>query len=107
MSTAVESDKRLIAYPLAVDSLQHDGIFPVTCLLRQCKYLNNVVEQDHRLMKRHVNPGLGLEAFATAQRTIQDYEAMHMLRKGRIEGVTKGDVLTQNRVINSLFGVAA
>jgi transposase, IS6 family len=95
------------AYPLAFDALQHDGTLPDTCLLRQCKYLNNMVEQDHRFVKRRVNPGLGFGAFATAQRTIQGYEAMHILHKGQLEGVTKGDVLAQNRVINQLFGVAA
>jgi transposase, IS6 family len=65
------------------------------------------VEQDHRLVKRRVNSGLGFGAFATAQRTIQGYEALHMLRKGQIEGIAKGDVLAQNRVINQLFGLAA
>jgi IS6 family transposase len=58
-------------------------------------------------VKRRVNPGLGFGAFATAQRTIQAYEAMHMLRKGQIEGMAKGDVLAQNRIINQLFGLAA
>jgi transposase, IS6 family len=40
---------RHAAYPLAFDALQHDGTLPETCLLRQCKDLNNVVEQDHRV----------------------------------------------------------
>jgi transposase-like protein len=87
------------AYPLAFDALQQDGTLPETCLLRQCKYLNNIIEQDHRFVKRRVNPGLGFGAFATAQRTIQGYEAMHRLRKGQIEGIAKRDVLAQNRVI--------
>jgi IS6 family transposase len=65
------------------------------------------MEQDHRFMKRRVNQRLGFGTFVTAQRTIQGYEAMHMLRKGQLEGVAKGDVLAQNRVINQLFGVAA
>jgi transposase, IS6 family len=69
--------------------------------------LNNFIEPDHRLEKRRVNPGLGCEAFSTAQRTIQGDEAMHMLRKGQIEGVAKKDVLAQNRMINQMFGVAA
>jgi transposase-like protein len=69
--------------------------------------VNNVVEQDHRFVKRRVNPGLGFGAFATAQRTIQGYEAMHRLRKGQLKGVAKGHVLAQNRVINQLFGLAA
>ena len=52
-------------------SLQQERLLPETCLLRRCKYLNNVVEQDHRFIKRRVNPGLGFGALATAQRTIQ------------------------------------
>jgi transposase, IS6 family len=95
------------AYPPAFEALQQDSTLPETCLLRQCKYLNNVMEQDHRFVKRRVNPGLGFGAFHTAQRTIQGYEAIHMLRKGQLEGIARGDVLAQNRVINQLFGLAA
>ena len=54
-----------------------------------------------------MNPGLAFGAFATAQWTIQGYEAVHMLHKGQLEGVTKADFLAQNRVINQLFGGAA
>jgi transposase-like protein len=95
------------AYPPAFAALQQEGMLPEICLIRPCKYLNNVIEQDHRLVKRNVNPGLGFGAFATAQRTIQGYEAVHMLRKGQIEGIAKRDVLAQNRVINHMFGLAA
>jgi transposase, IS6 family len=66
-----------------------------------------MIEQDHRLVKRLVTPGLGFGAFHTAQWTIPGYEAMHRLRKGQIEGIAKGDVLAQNRVINQLCGLAA
>ena len=95
------------AYPLAFDALQHDGTLPESCQLRQCKYLNNVIEQDHRFIKRRVNPGLGFGTFSTAQQTIQGYEALHMLRKGQLEGIAKGDILAQNQVINQLFGLVA
>jgi IS6 family transposase len=95
------------AYPPAFDVLQQDGMLPETCILRQCKYLNNLLEQDHRFIKRRVNPGLGCGAFSTAQRTLQGYEAMHMVRKGQIEGIAKGNVLAQNQFINQLFGGAA
>ena len=44
------------AYPLAFNALQRDSTFPKTCLLGQCKYLNNMAEQDHRFVKRRVNP---------------------------------------------------
>jgi transposase, IS6 family len=95
------------AYPPACEALQQESMLPESCVLRQCKYLNNVGEQDHRFMKRCVNPGLGFGAFSTAQRTIQGCEARPMLRKGQLEGVAKGDVLARNRVINQLFGLAA
>jgi transposase, IS6 family len=95
------------AYPLAFEALQHDGTLSETCLRRPCKYLKTVAEQDHRLVKRRVNPGLGLRAFHTARQTIQGDEAMHRLRKGQLEGMAKKDVLAQNRVINQLFGLAA
>ena len=95
------------AYPPAFEALQQERVLPETCLFRQCKYLHNIIEQDHRFVKRRVNPRLGFGAFATAQRTIQGYEAMHMLRKGQIKGIAKRDVLTQNRVINQLFGLVA
>jgi hypothetical protein len=56
---------------------------------------------------RRVNPGLGFEAFATAQQTIQGYEAMDMVRQGQFEGITRRDVLAPNGLINRLFGLAA
>jgi IS6 family transposase len=95
------------AYPPAFAALQQEGLLAEACLLRQCKYLNNLIEQDHRFVKRRVNPGLGFGTFPTAQRTIQGYEAMHMCRKGQLPGASRGDVLAQNRVINQLFGLAA
>jgi hypothetical protein len=66
-----------------------------------------MVKQDLRLMKRRVNPGLGVSACSTAQRTLQGDGTLPRLRKGQLEGVAKGDVLAQNRVIYQLFGVAA
>jgi transposase-like protein len=95
------------AYPPAFEALQQGGHLPNNCTLRQCKYLNNVVEQDHRFVKRRVNPGLGFGSFRTAQRTLQGYEAMHMIRKGQLEGIAKGDVLAQNRFLAQVFGGAA
>jgi IS6 family transposase len=81
------------ASPLAFDALQHEGTLPQRYRLRHGKDLNTMIEQDHRFVKRRVNPGLGCGAFATAQRTIQGDEAMSMLHTDQLEGVTKGDVL--------------
>jgi IS6 family transposase len=48
------------AYPPAFESLQQEKTLSENCQLRQCKYLNNIVEQDHRVIKRRVNPGVGV-----------------------------------------------
>jgi transposase, IS6 family len=95
------------AYPPAFEKLQQEGDLPASCTLRPCKYLNNVVEQDHRFLKRRVNPGLGFGSFWTAQRTIQGHEAMHMILKGQGEGIAKGDVLAPNCSIAQMFGLLA
>ncbi len=59
--------------------------------IRQVRYLNNVVEQDHRAVKRVVRPMLGFKTHDTAQRTIAGIELMHMRRKGQIEsGAAQG-----------------
>ena len=52
-------------------------------LLRQSKYLNNRVEQDHRAVKRITRPMLGFKAFRSAARIIAGIETMHMIKKGR------------------------
>jgi transposase, IS6 family len=59
-----------------------------------------------RFIKRRVKPGLGFFSFETAWHTLQDYEVMHMVRKGQMRGVDKGDFLGQVAFIASLFGVA-
>ena len=51
--------------------------------IRQNKYLNNLVEQDHRFIKRLVNTTLGFKSFASAQATIKGIEVMHMIRKNQ------------------------
>jgi putative transposase len=60
-------------------------------VIRKIKYLNNIVEQDHRGVKRITRPMLGFKAFAAAQSTLTGIELMHMLRKGQLEdGVEQG-----------------
>jgi putative transposase len=55
-------------------------------IIRQVKYLNNIVEQDHRSVKRVTRPILGFKSFETAQCTLAGIELMHMLRKGQLAG---------------------
>ena len=95
------------AYPKAIAELKAAGILPEAVELRQVKYLNNLIEQDHRFIKRRVKPGMGFFSFETAWRTLQGYEVMHMIRKGQMRDVEKGDILGQVAFIASIFGVAA
>ena len=95
------------AYPKAIAELKAIGALPESVELRQVKYLNNLIEQDHRFIKRLVKPGLGFFSVETAGRTLQGYEVINMMRKGQVRGVGKGDISGQVTFIASLFGVAA
>ncbi len=95
------------AYPKAIDELKEKEELSLQVELRQNKYLNNRIEQDHRFIKRLVKPGMGFGSFNTARRTITGYEIMNMLRKGQVEKVEKGAVQKQVKFIAKIFGVAA
>ncbi len=67
----------------AIESVKADAC--VGILLRQCKYLNNIVEQDHRAIKRITRPMLGFKSFWSARIIIAGIETMHMIRKGQAD----------------------
>jgi len=69
--------------------------------IRQVKYLNNIVEQDHRAIKRLVRPMLGFKSFRSATVTLSGIELMHMIRKGQLR--TKGDL----RPAQAFYSLAA
>jgi len=94
------------AYPPAVEQLKADEQLPETTQLRQVKYLNNRVEQEHRFIKRLTKLGMGFGSFNTARRTIRGLEAMNMKRIGQVEAVDKGDVRAQIEFVSQVFGVA-
>ena len=52
--------------------------------IRQCKYLNNIVEQDHRNIKRRISIDTGFKEFESAQRTLAGVEVVNIIRKGQI-----------------------
>ena len=95
------------AYPKAIDELKEKEELPELVELRQNKYLNNMVEQDHRAIKRLVKLGMGFGSFNTARRTIKGYEIMNMLRKGQIEKVERGAIKERIKFVNQIFGVVA
>ena len=67
----------------AIQSIRVDS--GVDIELRQSKYLNNIVEQDHRAIKRIVRPMLGFKTFRCARTLIAGIETMHMIRKGQLQ----------------------
>jgi transposase-like protein len=69
--------------------------------------LNNIIEQDHRTVKRLSQAGLGFKSFSMARRTIDGYETMHMIRKGQVMGIAKEAIKEQGIFIEELFGIAA
>jgi len=95
------------AYPSAIEALKAEGNLPRRVRLRQCKYLNNIVEQDHRTVKKRVWLAKGYGSFESAWRTLQGIETMHMINKGRVRWLAKGDAVGQAHFIASLFGIAA
>ena len=94
-----------IAYPPAIDKIKKDGKLPEKTELRKVKYLNNIVEQDHRAIKRITKPMMGFNSFVSASKTIQGIEAMNMIRKGQV--FDNKSVLFEVNFINQLFGIAS
>jgi transposase-like protein len=95
------------AYPCAVEQMKEDGELRRRSQLRQVRFLNNVVEQDHRRVKRLVRPGLGVGGFHTARRTLAGHEVMAMVRKGQLPKIGGRDIRVQASFVAELFQVAA
>jgi transposase-like protein len=91
------------AYPHAIDKLKNDKILPKNVGIRQIKYLDNIIEQDHRSIKRIVNPMLGFQSFRSANKILKGIEAMNMIKKGQINDLYSN--LNEVKYINQLFGI--
>jgi transposase-like protein len=74
------------SYPKVISELKQAGELGRRCQCRPVRYLNNVVEQDHRSIKRRVRAMQGFRAFHSAWRTIQGIETVNMIRKGQVRG---------------------
>jgi transposase-like protein len=94
------------AYPIAIKQLKKEKSIPDSMLLRQPKYLNNIVEQDHRFIKKHIRSMLGLKYFGTATSILSGVEAMHMIKKEQIN-LRDQSVQNQKEFIHQSFGLAA
>ena len=94
------------AYPEAFTTSQSERIVPEDCLLRRVKYLNNVIEQDHRFIKKKVQSSPCFKRFHTAERTLEGIEAVNMMRKGQVKRLSGNDAQGQAKFVLNLFGAA-
>ncbi|MEH7038580.1 DDE-type integrase/transposase/recombinase, partial [Bacillus pseudomycoides] len=94
------------AYPVAIQELKEEKRMPEGIQIRQVKYLNNIVEQDHRFIKKRVRSMLGFKSYETATSILSGVEAMHMMKKRQLNLQVKS---AQNEVgfIHKLFGSAS
>jgi IS6 family transposase len=95
------------SYPEAFAASVKEKVLPLDCKLRREKYLNNVIEQDHRFIRRRWRSMQCLRTFHTAERTLEGIEAAHVMRKGQIKRLDGRDAAGQAKFVESLFGVAA
>jgi transposase-like protein len=102
----INSDQAPI-YGSAIPDIKKEGTLRRRCRHRPVQYLNHILEQDHRAIKGRVNTKQGFRECPAARRTIQGYEAMHMIRKGQARWVSGSDVRRQVQFINKLFEVTA
>ncbi|PGR95009.1 IS6 family transposase [Bacillus pseudomycoides] len=94
------------AYPIAIQELKEEKHMPEGMQLRQQKYLNNIVEQDHRFIKKRIRSMLGFKCFDTATSILSGVEAMHMIKKEQID-LRDQSVQNQKEFIHQLFELVA
>jgi hypothetical protein len=83
-------------YTCVIPDSKEEGTLRNRCRHRSVQYLNNILEQDHRAIKRRVNAKQGFREFQAARRTIQGYEAIDMIRKGQVRWVAGDDPSTDS-----------
>ena len=95
------------AYASAIRELKQERELGRNCQCRLSQYKNNVVEQDHRFVKKRVVASQRFRSAAGALSTIAGYEAINIIRKGQIRWLPKGDVAGQKSFGERIFGIAA
>lgn len=95
------------SYPDAFSASQQEKVLPFDCRLRRTKYLTNIVEQDHRFVRRRWRAMQCFRCFHSAERTLEGVEAIHMLHKGQVKRLHRDDAVGQAKFVLSLFQVAA
>jgi len=95
------------SYPDAFATSQKEKVLPKDCCLRRVKYLNNVIEQDHRFIKKKVRAAQCFKRFQTAERILEGVEAINMMRKGQVKRLSGSNAQGQAKFVLRLFQIAA
>ena len=95
----------LRSYPAAIRALQEEGLMHGCCRQRTRPYANNRIESDHRSIKRRLRAMQGPRSVRTARRLIPGIEAVHMIRKGQVLGITRNNLWGQAWVFGTLLGI--
>ena len=94
------------SYRAAIRELKTEGQIRRRCCHRCRRYGNNRIESDHRHVKRRLRAMQGPRTAETAWTVIQGIEAVQMIRKGQVLGITRHDRYGQAWVFGSLLDVA-
>lgn len=95
------------AYPAAIEALKNEATLPKDIPIRQVRHLNNIVEQDHRRVKRQSRHAMGYFSYKTAYNTIRSIETMHIIFKGQQYHILDRTPQNYKSFIHHQFGIMA
>ncbi|MET3297773.1 UNVERIFIED_ORG: transposase-like protein [Bacillus proteolyticus] len=102
--------KKRVLYPeemkWKVIEMKKESHMPESIQLRHVRYLNNIVEQDHRFIKKRVRSMLGFKSYKTATSISSGVEAMPIIKKGQID-LQNQSVQNQKEFLHRVFGLIA
>jgi len=104
MPRVITTDKSQVT-EIAITELIYNSDISCRTTHRMTKYLNNIVEQDHRFIKKKIKLMLGFESIELDRNTIYGTEIMHMVRKGQVDGIQC--VLSEVEFLNEIMGAVA
>jgi transposase-like protein len=102
----IRTDKHA-SYPEAFAAYIKEKVLPADCKFRRVKYLNNVIEQEHRAIRRRWRARQCCRSSRTTERVLEGVETMHMMNKGQVKRLDERDAMGQAKFAESLFGIAA
>ncbi len=103
---SISGDKNA-AYPEAFSASQDERILLKDCQHKRVKYLNNVIEQHHRFIKKKMRAAQCFMRFHTAERTLEGIEAVNRMRKEQVKRLNGNNSQAQAKFVASLFHLAA